>query len=63
MKRARHVCSRLGLFTLIYMLQSDKEPVTITRLAKDDGTSWCGQVGNQLKKLIDIEVIESARKF
>jgi predicted transcriptional regulator len=48
---------QVGLFTLIYMLQGDDEPVTARRLAMMTGQAE-GNVGNQLKKLFDVQVIE-----
>ena len=48
---------QVGLFTLIYMLQGDDEPVTARRLAMMTGQAE-GHVGNQLKKLFDVQVIE-----
>ena len=48
---------QVGLFTLIYMLQGDDEPVTARRIAMMTGQSE-GNVGNQLKKLLDVQVIE-----
>jgi DNA-binding transcriptional regulator GbsR (MarR family) len=48
---------QVGLFTLIYMLQGDDEPVTARRLAAMTGQSE-PQVSVQLRKLVDIELIE-----
>ena len=48
---------QVGLFTLIYMLQGDDEPVTARRLAMMTGQAQ-SQVGRQLKKLFDVQVIE-----
>lgn len=48
---------QVGLFTLIYMLQGDKEPITASRLAAMTGQSDT-QIGNQLKKLIRVKLIE-----
>lgn len=48
---------QVGLFTLIYMLQGDDDPVTARRLAMMTGQSE-GNVSNQLKKLLDVQVIE-----
>jgi predicted transcriptional regulator len=48
---------QIGLFTLIYMLQGDDEPVTAARLAKLTGQAQT-QVGNQLEKLFELELIE-----
>lgn len=51
---------QVGLFTLIYMLQGDKEPVTATRLVQMTGQTE-GQVGKQLKKLIEVKLIERTK--
>ncbi len=48
---------QVGLFTLIYMLQGDDEPVTARRLAMMTGQSE-GNISNQLRKLFDTEVVE-----
>lgn len=48
---------QVGLFTLIYMLQGDDEPVTAARLAALTGQSQ-GNITTQLKKLLDVRVIE-----
>jgi hypothetical protein len=48
---------QVGLFTLIYMLQDDDEPVTARRLASMTGQSE-GNISNQLKKLFDVAVVE-----
>lgn len=48
---------QVGLFTLIYMLQGDDEPVTARRLAMMTGQSE-GNISNQLKKLFDVKVIK-----
>lgn len=48
---------QVGLFTLIYMLQGDDEPVTARRLATMTGQAP-SQVGRQLKKLFDVQAIE-----
>ena len=48
---------QVGLFTLIYMLQGDKEPVTARRLSRMTGLSD-GQVLTHLRKLIKIELVE-----
>ena len=43
---------QVGLFTLIYMLQGDNEPVTISRrLEQMTGQADAGNVGNQVNKL------------
>ena len=51
---------QVGLFTLIYLLQSDKEPVTAARLSAMTGQSDT-QIGNQLKKLIAIDLVERTK--
>ena len=51
---------QVGLFTLIYMLQGDKEPVTATRLVQMTGQSDT-QVGKQLRKLIAVELVERTK--
>ena len=51
---------QVGLFTLIYMLQGDKEPVTASRLARMTGQS-VGEVGVQIKKLIKVELVERSK--
>ncbi|MGB9364406.1 MAG: hypothetical protein WCE79_00190 [Xanthobacteraceae bacterium] len=48
---------QVGLFTLIFMLQSDDEPVTASRLAAMTGQS-VSEVSLQLKKLIKVELIQ-----
>lgn len=48
---------QVGLFTLIYMLQGDKEPVTASRLSVMTGQSDT-QIGNQLKKLRAVKLVE-----
>jgi predicted transcriptional regulator len=48
---------QIGLFTLIYMLEGDEEPITASRLAKLTGQAQT-QVGNQLEKLFELELIE-----
>jgi len=48
---------QVGLFTIIYMLQGDKEPVTVTRLVGMTGQSDA-QIGKQLRKLIAIGLVE-----
>jgi DNA-binding transcriptional ArsR family regulator len=48
---------QVGLFTLIYMMQGDDEPVTASRIQAMTGQSQ-GQVGLLLKKLIDVGLIE-----
>jgi predicted transcriptional regulator len=48
---------QVGLFTLIYMLEDNEEPVTARRLAAMTGQSE-GEIGLRLKKLMDIKLIE-----
>ena len=48
---------QVGLFTLIYMLQGDKEPVTGTRLMQMTGQSD-SQIIRHLRKLIELELVE-----
>jgi predicted transcriptional regulator len=48
---------QVGLFTLIYMLQDDKEPVTVSRLSRITGQGDA-QIIKQLKKLIDVGLVE-----
>ena len=48
---------QVGVFTIIYMLQGDKEPVTQRRVAMMTGQSE-GTVGRQLKKLLKVGVVE-----
>ncbi len=49
-----------GLFLLIYVLQDDKEPVTISRLKQLTGQSDSG-LNRQLNKLLKIEVVEKTQ--
>jgi predicted transcriptional regulator len=49
-----------GLFLLIYVLQSDKEPVTISRLEKITGQADAGII-RQVNKLISIGVVEKTQ--
>src|SRR6267142_1795276 len=51
---------QVGLFTLIYMLQGEDEPVTASRLAKMTGQS-VGEIGVQLKKLLKVELVERTK--
>jgi DNA-binding transcriptional ArsR family regulator len=51
---------QVGLFTLIYMMQGDDEPVTASRIQAMTGQSQ-GQVGLLLKKLIDVGLIERTK--
>ena len=48
---------QVGLFTLIYMLQDDKEPVTVSRLMVMTGQSD-SQIIRHVKKMIALELIE-----
>ena len=48
---------QIGLFTLIYVLQGDDEPVTASRIAAMMGQTN-GQVHRQLQKLLDRELIK-----
>jgi len=48
---------QVGLFTLIFMLQGGKEPVTAVRLSEITGQSE-SQVHKQLQKLLKVGVIE-----
>ena len=48
---------QIGLFTLIYVLQGDDEPVTASRIAAMMGQT-SGQVHRQLQKLIDLKLIK-----
>src|SRR5262245_22811933 len=48
---------QIGLFTLIYALQGEEEPVTAARLAEMTELSD-GQVLTHLRKLMEIELIE-----
>src|SRR5437588_8714265 len=47
---------QIGLFTLIYVLQGDEEPVTASRIATMMGQTN-GQVHRQLQKLLDRKLI------
>jgi len=51
---------QVGLFTLIYMLQGDDEPVTASRLAGMTGQADT-QIGIQLKKLLKVDLIERTK--
>ena len=51
---------QIGLFTLIYVLQGDKEPVTASRIAAMMGQSN-GQVHRQLQKLLDRKLVKRER--
>jgi DNA-binding MarR family transcriptional regulator len=48
---------QVGLFTLIYMMEYDEEPLTAARLARFTGLAEA-QVHTHLKKLIRRELIE-----
>jgi hypothetical protein len=48
---------QVGLFTLIFMLQDEDEPVTAARLAALTGQGH-GEVGKQLQKLLTIGLIK-----
>ena len=51
---------QIGLFTLIYVLQNDEEPVTASRLAAMMDES-SGQIHRQLQKLLDLKLIKRER--
>ena len=51
---------QVGLFTLIFMLQADEEPVTASRLARMTGQS-VSEISLQLKKLLKVELIERTK--
>jgi len=51
---------QIGLFTLIYVLQNDEEPVTASRIATMMGQSN-GQVHRQLQKLLKLKLIKRER--
>ena len=48
---------QIGLFTMIYMLQGDKEPVTVSRLTRLTGQGDA-QIIKLLRKLTDAELVE-----
>lgn len=48
---------QVGLFTLIFMLQADEEPVTAVRLSRMTGQSQ-GQIHHQVKKLLKLQLIK-----
>ncbi len=48
---------QIGLFTLIYMLQGEKEPVTVSRLSKITAQGDA-QINKHLRKLLDEELVE-----
>ena len=47
---------QVGLFTLIYLMQADKEDVTARRLSRLTGQSE-GDVSTQVKKLVALNLI------
>ncbi len=49
-----------GLFLLIYVLQGDKEPVTVSRLKTLTGQSDSG-LNRQLNKLLKIGIVEKTQ--
>jgi predicted transcriptional regulator len=51
---------QIGLFTLIYVLQGDEEPVTAARIAAMVGQT-SGQVHRQLQKLLKLKLIDRKR--
>ena len=51
---------QIGLFTLIYVLQGDKEPVTASRIAAMTGQS-SSQIHRQLQKLLKLKLVERTR--
>jgi predicted transcriptional regulator len=51
---------QVGLFAIIYMMQSDDEPVTVTRIATIAGLADT-QVSYQLKKLLKVELVERTK--
>jgi predicted transcriptional regulator len=51
---------QIGLFTLIYVLHGDDEPVTASRIAAMTGQS-SGQIHRQLQKLLKLELIDRAK--
>jgi predicted transcriptional regulator len=48
---------QVGLFTLIFMLQADEEPVTAARLSRMTGQSQ-GEIHYQIMKLLKLELIK-----
>lgn len=48
---------QVGLFTLIWMLQGEKEPVTAARLAQITGLADA-QIGRHVQKLIDRKLVQ-----
>jgi predicted transcriptional regulator len=51
---------QVGLFTLIFMLQADEEPVTAVRLSRMTGQSE-SQIHHQMKKLLDLKLIDRVK--
>ena len=51
---------QVGLFTLIYMMQGDDEPVTASRLAGMTGQADT-HISNQLKKLVKVDLVERTK--
>jgi predicted transcriptional regulator len=51
---------QIGLFTLIYVLQNDEEPVTASRVGAMAGLSD-GQVHRQLQKLLKLKLVKRER--
>jgi len=49
-----------GLFLLIYVLQGDTEPVTVSRLERITGQADA-QINRQLNKLIEIGIVEKTQ--
>jgi DNA-binding MarR family transcriptional regulator len=50
---------QVGLFTLIFVLQNDEEPVTASRLATLSGQAH-SEVSRQVQKLLKIGLVERA---
>ena len=48
---------QVGLLALIFMLQGEDEPITVSRLAGLTGQS-VGEISRHLKKLMRVEVVE-----
>src|SRR5882724_9042640 len=51
---------QVGLFTLIFMLQADDEPVTVSRLSSMTGQT-VSQISLHLKKLLKVQLIERTK--
>ena len=51
---------QVGLFTLIYMLQGDDEPTTVSRLSAMTGQS-VSEISLQLKKLMKVDLVERTK--